>query len=138
MRSSTSARIVAELVKGQTAVTNIAHAFSASLYPKATRSAASFAVGGSRLKSAEVKSVEVSVGQDACLSMTTVQETKVLKSNRGASFSKQFLGASIESGGLFVHVTECHKPRTGQQTTPEPQHSGQPRSVRGSRLSVEH
>jgi len=115
MRSSTSARIVAELVKGQTAVTNIAHASSARLYPKATRSAASFAVGGSRLKSAEVKSVEVSVGQDACLSMTTVQETKVLKSNRGASFSKQLLSASIESGGLFVHVPNAINPGQGSR-----------------------
>lgn len=108
--SSTPARIVAELVKGKTAITNVAHSAGARLYPNASRQAASFTVGGSRLKSDHTKSIEVAVGKDASLSMTTAQETSVLRSRRGASFAKQELQATVAEGGLYVHTPNAINP----------------------------
>ena len=66
------ARIRAQVVKGHTAITNITHGVGTRLYP-AIRShrAAACSVGGSRLKGGEMKDIDVAVGTDAALSITS-------------------------------------------------------------------
>lgn len=101
-----TARIVAEVVAGRTALTGLTHAPRSRLYPNVpqlatSNKAASVSVGGNRLKNGDAKKVEVVVGQHASLSLSTIQENTVLKDVVGTS---QELDVNVSNGGLFVHV----------------------------------
>lgn len=69
------------------------------------QSAANYVISGSsRLKSGEIKAVEVTVGSGASLSLSSSEGVRVVPEPRKEGFSRQDFNCCVESGGLFVQA----------------------------------
>jgi urease accessory protein len=103
------ARLKADVVYGKTRITELSHRAPSRLHPMqtpgATRVGAAWcAMGeyGGGLLGGDCVDMDVAVGPDATLLLSSQGSTKVFKSRGDGQASRQTLHASVADGGLLV------------------------------------